>query len=130
MTLVLDSSIVMSLEKGNLTIKKKLKELSEKYEGSPVITFVTYFEFLVGIKGRSKENQEKALGFINSMGVLKVRKETAEVLANLKHSYDKKGSTLPLADFLIASQVIEHNMLLVTSDKDFDKIKELKKIII
>jgi len=130
MTLVLDSSIIMSLEKGRLAIRKRLKELSEKYEGPPVITFITYFEFLVGIKGRTKENQEKALEFINNIGVLKVRKETAEILANLKHGYDKKGLTLPLADFLIASQVIENNMILVTTDKDFEKIDELKKIII
>ena len=129
MTLVLDSSILMSLEKGRLDIKKRLKKLLEKHEGLPVISFVTYFEFLMGIKERTKENQEKALQFINNIGILKVRKETAEILANLKHSYDKKGITLPLADLLIASQAIENNMLLVTTDKDFKKIEELKKII-
>ena len=48
----------------------------------------------------------------------------------MKYKYDKKGETLPLADFLIASQVIENNMLLVTADKDFDKIEELRKIVI
>jgi len=37
---------------------------------------------------------------------------------------------IPLADLIIASIAIENDMLLVTQDKDFKKIKELKKIII
>lgn len=130
MTSVLDSSILMSIEKGNADIKKKLKELSEKHEGPPVIAFITYFEFLFGIQERSAKNREKALSFINEFGVLKINKETAQILSDLKYKYDEKGITLPLADFLIAAQVIENNMLLVTADKDFERIDELRKMVI
>ena len=38
--------------------------------------------------------------------------------------------TLALADLLISSQVIENNLILVTMDKDFEKIESLKKIIL
>jgi predicted nucleic acid-binding protein len=37
---------------------------------------------------------------------------------------------ISLADLIIASIVIEKGMILVTSDKDFEKIEELRKIII
>ena len=127
---VLDSSILMNLEKGKTDFKKKISELSEKYDGEPVIAFMTYLEFLMGIKGRSKENQEKAMGFVNKFGILKVNKETAEILSELKYDLEKKGIALPLADLLIAAQVIENRMILVTTDKDFEKIEELKKIIL
>jgi len=92
--------------------------------------FITYFEFLYGISERSPKNKEKALLFINKFGILRVNKETAEKLYEWKYKYDKDGTALSLADFLIASQVMENNMLLVTADKDFEKIKELRKVVI
>lgn len=130
MILVLDTSILINLEKGEKDTIKKIEELSKVHNSPAVITFVNYFEFLLGIKERNPKNKEKALSFINKFGVLKVNKETADTLSELKYKYDKKGFTLPLADFLITSQVIENNMLLVTKDKDFEKIGELKKVII
>ena len=51
-------------------------------------------------------------------------------MADLKYKYEKKGIVVPLADLIIASIAIENNAVLVTSDKDFEKIEELKKIII
>lgn len=130
MTLVLDTSVLIDLEKGSKDVIARIKELSKTHNGPAVIAFINYFEFLFGIRERNPKNKEKALSFINKFGVLKVNKETAQILSDLKYKYDKKGETLPLADFLIASQVIENNMLLVTADKDFDKIEELRKIAI
>ena len=50
-------------------------------------------------------------------------KNTADRLVELKQKYE-----LPLADLLIAAQVIENNGILITKDNDFDKIKEIEKI--
>lgn len=130
MSLVLDTSILINLEKGDKNTIKKLKELSKINDTPAVITFISYFEFLLGIKERNPKNKEKALAFLNRFAILKVNRETVNILSELKYNYDKKGLTLPLADFLIASQVIENNMVLVTADKDFEKIEELKKILI
>ncbi|MEK6915934.1 MAG: PIN domain-containing protein [Nanoarchaeota archaeon] len=55
--------------------------------------------------------------------VLQTTKNTADRLVELKQKYE-----LPLADLLIAAQVIENNGILITKDNDFDKIKEIEKI--
>jgi len=130
MVLVLDTSILISLEKRRKDIIKKIKEISSVHQEPAVITFISYFEFLFGIKDKNLKNEEKAIAFLNKFGVLKINRETARISADLKYKYNKKGFELSLSDLLIASQAIENNMTLVTTDKDFEQIEELKKIII
>jgi len=45
-------------------------------------------------------------------------------------SFLEEKYNLPLADLVIASQTLEYNCILVTKDKDFEKIKEIDKIIL
>ncbi|MBI2142325.1 PIN domain-containing protein [Candidatus Woesearchaeota archaeon] len=47
-----------------------------------------------------------------------------------KYKYDKKGIILSLADLIIASQVKETNMTLVTKDKIFERIEEINKVLL
>ncbi|MBS3066332.1 PIN domain-containing protein [Candidatus Pacearchaeota archaeon] len=130
MTLALDTSILIELERRNPIIIKKMKELSELDYLPPYLPFISYYEFLRGLKIKGSKNYEKKLAFLNKFNTLKTSKKTAEILADLKIKYDKQGITLPLADFLITSQVIENNLTLVTMDRDFEKIESLKKIIL
>ena len=130
MTLALDTSILIELERRNPVIIKKMKELSILYSLPPYIPFISYYEFLRGLKIRGSKDYEKKLAFLNKFNILKTSKKTAEILADLRIKYDKLGITLSLADFLIASQVIENNLILITLDNDFEKIENLKKIIL
>jgi len=130
MIIVLDTSILINLEKGDIKTISKIRELSKIHTSPCLITFINYFEFLVGIRERNPKNKEKALAFIDKFGVIKVNKETAATLSELKCKHDKKGIILPLADLLIAAQIIENNMLLVTSDKDFENIEGLNRVYV
>lgn len=130
MVLVLDTSILIAIEKRDEKIITKLKELSKQHPFPPQITFITHFEFLFGLKLKQPKNQKLMLSFLNKFNVLQPTTITSEILSDLKISYDKQGTVLSLADLLIASQVIEHNMTLATKDKDFVKIRELKAIIL
>ena len=56
MTLVLDTSIVIELERGNQETIKEIKKVLKEYASPPSITFITYFEFLQGIIKRSPKN--------------------------------------------------------------------------
>ena len=125
MSLFFDTSILIDLERMNEKTIKKLKELKEIYPALPIISFVSYVEFLYGIRNKSFENREKIKSLIREFGVVHTTNTTAEILISLKDKYE-----YPLADLLIASQVIEHEGVLVTKDKDFEEIKELDKIII
>ncbi len=130
MNLILDTSILIEIERGNKELLTQLKKLKEDYPNSPRITFVSEFEFLLGINEKSIKNKEKAIRFLKTLSSLQTTKSTATLLANLKLTYQKKGMLLPLADLLIAALVIENNSTLLTKDKDFEPIEELKKILL
>lgn len=130
MTLAFDTSILIAIEKGDEQVINKLEELSKLHKLAPQLPFISYYEFLKGLKIRKPKKFKELLEFVNKFNVLGTTKNTAEILSDLKIKYDKIGESLPLADFLIASQVIETNLTLVTQDKDFEKIKELKKIVL
>lgn len=130
MTLAFDTSILIAIEKGDKHIIYKLKELSRLHKLAPQLPFISYYEFLKGLKIRKPKKYKELLDFVSGFNVLETTKTTAEILSDLKIKYDKLETGLPLADFFVASQVIETNLTLVTQDKDFEKIRELKKIVL
>lgn len=130
MNLIFDTSILIELERKNKNVIDKIKEYIELYPAPAKITFITYFEFYYGIQNKNIKNKEKAMAFVNRFNMLRTTKKTAEILSGLKQNQENNGEMLPLADLLIASQVIENDGLLLTLDHDFSKIKELNKIIL
>lgn len=130
MTLVLDTSILIDIERRKEVTLEKLRQIILIHQQPAKITFVNQFEFLLGIKEREPKNKEKAIAFLNQFLGINTTKLTAGILSDLKYKYDKIGKNLSLTDLLIASLVIENNMVLLTKDKDFEKIEELKKIIL
>jgi len=67
---------------------------------------------------------------LNSFPLLDLGFKTSDILSDLKLKYEKKGLSFSLSDLLIAAQVIENDLILVTRDRDFEGIRELKKIIL
>jgi tRNA(fMet)-specific endonuclease VapC len=130
MILMFDTSIIIDIQRKDMNTIQKIKELSEIYPNPPVTTFMTYTEFLYGIMNKEIKNKEKAKSFLNKFGMMRPDKETSEILAELRFNYDKQGILIGYPDLFIAAQAIQYNMTLVTKDKHFEKIKELKKIII
>lgn len=130
MTLILDTSVIIDIEKKDERILEKMKELIEIHPTAASITFINYFEFIHGLQRKSPKNKEKALAFIEMFDFLEPTKRTATILSDLKYKYEKHGQSFSLTDLLIASQSIENDMTLVTGDKHFQEIEELKKIIL
>jgi len=125
MNLVLDSSVLIDLQRGNNETLKKIDELRKSYPAPPAISFVVLVEFLYGLKDKSFKNEEKSKLFLQQFEVLHTTDKTADIIVDLQKKYE-----LPLADIFIAAQTIEQNSLLVTKDKDFGIIEEIDKIII
>lgn len=130
MTLVLDSSILFDLARGFLPTVDKLAVLTREDRSPPAITFVNHFEFLVGVYARRGKHDDVHLIFINKFIVLQTTRTTSVILSSLKNKYDSLGVGISLSDLIIAALCIENRMTLVTKDKDFDRIDELRKIII
>ena len=130
MSLILDSSIVIDLERKYQPTIEKLMTLRKQYPSSARITFVTAFEINLGLLKKSIKNRNKGIEFLNKFPVLQTTIKTPLALAELKTKYEEKGVRLPLADLLIATLVKENQGILVTNDQDFNSIEEIKKIII
>ncbi|MBI3032711.1 type II toxin-antitoxin system VapC family toxin [Candidatus Woesearchaeota archaeon] len=130
MTLILDTSILIDLERKRKSTLERLSELCKNYPDTPKIAFITLFEILLGSKEKNKTNQQKCLEFVKQFTVLQTSTKTAPILAELKYKYDQKGIPLSLSDSLIAALAIENGLILVTKDKDFNNITEIRKIIL
>lgn len=126
MILVLDTSIVIDLDNRARNIEERLVSLRLAYPDVPKISFMTYFEFVFGLRKRQPHNKLKSLAFIENFDVLQTTKITANILSGLKMKY----GSLSFSDLFIAAQAIENNMLLVTHDQDFESIGELNKIVL
>ena len=130
MTLVLDTSILIDIERKEDVVIEKIKELIEIHQAPASITFINYFEFLYGLQQKSPKNKEKSFAFLERFHFLEPTKRTADILSGMRYKYEKLGISFSLSDLMIASQVIENDMTLVTSDKHFQEINELKAMII
>lgn len=95
------------------------------YPVAPKISFMSYFEFLYGLRRKSPKNKQKARSFVGLFEIIDTTNKTAENLVMLKDNYG-----LSLTDLFIASQVLEEKGILVTMDKDFEKIGEIEKIVL
>ena len=130
MTFVLDTSILIAIERREKNVIEQLEKLSKTDSSPAKITFVNYFEFILGIKNKNPKNQDKLLEFIDKFAVLQTTMTTAHILAEFKHNYEQKGVVLSLSDLLIAALTMQNNMVLITKDRDFEKISELQKIVL
>ena len=52
MNLIFDTSIIIDIERGNKETINSIKELKDLYPAPAKITFITYFEFLYGLRGK------------------------------------------------------------------------------
>jgi predicted nucleic acid-binding protein len=125
MSLLVDTSILIRLQKGESYVRRLLERLTEHYPSAPSITFVNVFEYMLGIEQWTRKKRE-AQTFLRNFNIINTTEKTAEIMTSLRIKYDKKGLQFSLADLIIASLTVENRMVLVTSDKDFKEIEELE----
>lgn len=126
---MLDTSILIDIEANVKSTIDKLIEISKFDSKIASMSFITYFELLYGLKEKSSKNQQKHIERLRKFKFLNASQKTAEILADLKYKYDKKGIIFSLTDFIIVAQAYENNLTLLTKDKQFYKIEEIKTII-
>jgi predicted nucleic acid-binding protein len=128
MTLVLDASVLIDIERSNKETLLKLEELRKVHPGMLHISFPVYVEILRGIEEGSSKSKTAKREFLESIPVLSVTKETAKIIVKLLLKY--KNKPIALFDLFTAAQAIENNFTVVTKDKDFEQIEGLDKAII
>ena len=130
MTLLVDTSILIAIQRDDERVIKKIEELKKAHFQPASISFINYFEFYYGLAGKNIKNRQIMIDFINKFNCLKSSSITAQILAELRNKYEKKGIVIGLADLIVASNAKEHNMTVVTQDKIFEKIEDINKIIL
>ena len=124
MTFIVDTNVLIDIENNNEQIITQIKAFSQE----PLyITFFTFCEFYLGIMNKSEKNKEKFLNRISEYPLLNTSKNTALIFCDLLNHLQKEGKTISYFDLFIASLTIEYTMTLLTLDKDFDMIPDLKK---
>ena len=128
--LVLDTNILIDIEKNNKTVKEQLMKQSLLYGRNPSITALTYSEFLFGYLSKSNKEIDQALEILALYTILHTTKASAQLIAELQYSLEKKGTPLPLADVITAAIVLSYGATLVTRDNDFKRIEKMKTLFI
>ncbi len=83
MTFVLDTSVLIEIERRNKKIIEQLRKLCLTDPAPAKISFVTQFEFLLGIQEKNIKNKEELLEFLNKFAILHTTRNTAGILAQL-----------------------------------------------
>ena len=68
----------------------------------------------------------EAQAFLDSFELIAPSNNTAGIYARLRATLVAKGITLPDPDYWIAAQALEANLLLITTDRDFRHMPEIR----
>ena len=90
--IVIDTSVLIEIEKNNSAVISKLDKL-ESMKGEIYITSPTYTEFYLGLLKLSGEKSDKRKQRLDNYKILNTTKNSSVLLAEIKHSLSKKGNS-------------------------------------
>ena len=128
MKLILDTSFLIELKKGNEKAIKALEEKKDKCEDI-VVSSLTVYELLVGASYIWKKHGDvremlKIQDMLKFLTISAVNPEVVRRAANLRAELMLRGLSVPDIDVLIACT--DENAEILTFDKDFEPLGELK----
>lgn len=128
--LVLDTNILIEFSDNNTKIIEIINDLKKRFSCIPAITSANYSEFYYGYLNAGIKKQQLALAFLNRYKSYNTSRNSARILAEIKYELNKEGKIIKVFDMLIASIAIDNDLVLVTMDEEFKKVKTLKVIFI
>ncbi len=130
MTLVLDTSVVIELAKGDGDTISKLEKLRQKRPGKLCITSPTYSETYYGCLNKSEKARRSMLDYLNSFELMNTNRQSSIILAHLREQSHETGNKIPPMDLLIASIVLAGKGTLVTKDRHFSFVRALDSVLL
>jgi predicted nucleic acid-binding protein len=114
--ILVDTNIILYLLDGSDT-------LAEVLQGKDLyISFITELE-LIGYKGNTVKQEKQIAELLNDCSIISMNKPIKEKYIEIRKKY-----SLKLADTIIAATSIVFDMPLITADKQFKTIDQLKLI--
>ena len=121
---LLDSSAIIEILQGT----DKSKEIHKIIYGNTVkTTSLSLHEIAVG---EDDATISTILNFFNNMDVLPFDINSAMISFSIEKKLRKMGKLINKIDILIAGICQQHNLTIITLDRDFNKIKSIKAIVI
>ncbi|HLC86428.1 MAG TPA: type II toxin-antitoxin system VapC family toxin [Candidatus Nanoarchaeia archaeon] len=117
---ILDSSAIIEILNGTNIGKNLANELKD---GIVSTTVFSLYEILLGAKPKETA---KINDFFESMSILNFENSAAKESSNIERDLAKKGELINKVDIFIASICKLNDRTLITGDKDFKKVPNLK----
>lgn len=128
MKIALDTNRLTDLFRGDAQLADFLGGCDEVW-----IPFVVLAEMKAGFAGGARRVQNEALlaSLLTraTVAVLYAGRETTEHYARLFVQLKRAGTPVPENDLWIAALCLEHDLSLITRDRHFDKIPQLRKTL-
>lgn len=123
--ILLDTNAYTKLLLGEKAVLEELGKADRVF--MPVVVLG---ELFAGFRGGTKEMRNKKLleQFLSKpqIEIIPINRETAEIFGEIKYNLLCTGTPLPINDVWIASSAIEVGAIIVTYDKHFLKIPEVR----
>ena len=124
MRVALDTNRVIDLFRGDVELAEQLGTAEEVW-----IPLFALGEIKAGFQGgtqqRRNDNLLTKLLAKPTVGVLLPSRETAEHYARIFVQLRRAGTPVPDNDLWIAALVLEHDLILITRDRHFERIPQL-----
>lgn len=127
MRVALDANRLTDLFQGDAELADRLGGCDEVF-----IPLIVLAEIKAGFYGGSQqhrnENLLQRMLAKRTVGILVPARETAEHYARLFVQLKRAGTPVPDNDLWIAALVLEHDLLLITRDRHFERIPQLLRM--
>jgi len=123
---LLDTDILIYSLKGDEAVQQNLRNhLNDPLQISSVTLMELYYGAYKSQKMES--NLAKVRKIENSLEIIPVSRETAEIFGMLKAKFEVTGMPLDDFDLILAATALSHNLILVTNNEcHFQRIDGLK----
>ena len=123
--LLLDTNIIVSLLRGDKMLDKRLAKV-----GNFLIPSIATGELFVGAykSNRTIENLNKIESLIQDITIVPCDLGTSREYGRIKDGLRKKGRPIPDNDIWITAMARQHDLTLVTRDKHFWEVDDLKLV--
>jgi len=120
--IVADSDVLIDALRGREPVKTRIAQELEK--SALATTSVSVFELLSGARTAAAEKKVRQL--LDAVSILPLDETASELAAEVRKKLEAKGSSIGMADYLIAGICLSRSAILLTRNKNhFERVPDL-----
>lgn len=123
--MIIDTNAVSEFFDGTAAVVEKVSAADALY--LPVIVLGEYRFGLLGSRKRA-EREPLLLEFAQKCSALPILESTAGHYAAIRHELRKAGTPIPENDIWIAALSREHNLPILSDDRHFDHVHQIRRM--